>query len=298
MDFYHENKSKKEHWESGQAILHRQQQETKKEPGQQNYELKNSYGTLHYLKKDKKNRQEKEGFSLEAFESPGTPVHTEKEKHIDRKTMKKNSRTHEKNLFTSEIPLHNQALFYEMSNNKKSDDFLKCMKALVHRQGHQTLRDAFGFLEQEPERLELEEMKKQQQRVTPEAKDRHELTMEEFSSINKRIDNLGSRLHKKEAKEQHLCSELQTMLAQNADGKFSKGKRVSDHLKHAQEEKENQSNTKKKSRSGNGRRNMPTNHTIAQAPPENEPETGIDNDAETTVENMHQSDIHIPGNPV
>lgn len=293
MDYDSKDKQKKERWESGQAILHRQQQTTKQTPHRQDYELKNSYGSLRYLKKDKENRQEKEGFSLEAFESPGTPVHTEKEKHIDRKTMKKISRIDKDALFASEIPLHNQALFYNMSDNKKSKAFLQCMKELVHRQGHQTLRDAFGFLDQEPERLELDALKEQQQRTEPKTERPHELTMEEFSSMNKRIDNLSSRLHKKEAKEQQLCSELQTMLSQRANDKLSKGKRFSDHLKHTQAEKENQSNPKKKGRSGAKLRNMaPLNHTVAQAPPENEPGAGIDDDAETTIENARRQGAH------
>lgn len=312
MGIYHKDELKKERWESGQAILHRQQQEAKKRPRQQDYELKNSYGTLHYLKKDKKNRQGKEGFSLEAFEAPGTPVHTEKEKHIDRGTMKNISRGDKKALFASEVPLRNQALFYEMSGSKKSDAFLKCMKELIRRQGHRTLRDAFGFLEQEPEQLELEVIKSQRQGGMPQTKKEetdqlairqktergriptmeedmerpHKITIEEFSSINRRIDNLSSRLHKKEAKERQLCSELQTMLSQRAEERFSKGKRLSDHLKHTQEEKENQSNAKQKSRPDNRRRRMSElNQTITQAAPESETETDIDSGAETAEEN-------------
>lgn len=239
MSAYYKDETKKERWESGQAILHRKQQETKKDSRKQtDYELKNSYGTLHYLKKDKKNRQEKEGLALEAFEAAGTPVHTEKEKHIDRAAMKKVSQGDKKTLFSSEVPLRSQALFYDMSGSKKSNAFLKCMKELIRRQGHRTLRDAFGFLEQEPERLQLEAMKSVQNGFLPENKmeHQHDLSLEEFAAANRRIDNLSSRLRKKEAKEQQLCSELQTMLAQRTEDRSSKEKSLSDRPSHAQED--------------------------------------------------------------
>lgn len=249
MSFYWKEKPQNRRWESGQSILHRQQPETKKDTHkQEDYALKNSYGALHYLKKDKKAGQDREGFSLEAFEAAGTPVHTEKEKHLDRTTMKKVNHGDKKTLFSSEVPLRSQALFYDMAGSKKSESFLKCLKELMRRQGHQTLRDAFGFLEQEPERLELEAMKDQQQRITPEKKMEypHELTIEEFTTTNKRIDNLSSRLHKKEAKERQLCSELQTMLAQRAEHKRSAEKHLSDRPKHTQELWAKQSNEREK----------------------------------------------------
>lgn len=243
MSVYYKDEEKKERWESGQAILHRQQQETKKDSREdKDYELKNSYGTLHYLKRDKKNRREKEGLAIEAFEAPGTPVHTEKEKHIDRASMKRVCRGEKKSLFSSELPLRNQALFYDMSDRKKSDAFLKCMKELLRRQGHRTLRDAFGFLDQEPERLELETLKSRQKNILPEDKTEHqqELTLQEFASTNKRIDSLNSRLHKKEAKERQLCSELQTMLAQRTKDKPAKERRFPDRPVYALEEQEKQ----------------------------------------------------------
>lgn len=259
MGFYLKEKPQNKRWESGQSILHRQQPETKEDAHkQEDYTLKNSYGALHYLKRDKKARQDREGFSLEAFEAAGTPVHTEKEKHLDRATMKKVSHGDKKTLFSSEAPLRNQALFYDMSGSKKSDNFVKCMKELIRRQGHQTLRDAFGFLEHEPEQLELEAMKDPQQRVTPETKTEapHELTIEEFTSTNRRIDTLSSRLHKKKAKERQLCSELQTMLAQRAEDKHAAEKHLSDRPKHTQEESEKHSNSKRKNSSDNRRGSM------------------------------------------
>lgn len=207
MGTYFKDEQKKPRWESGQAILHRDNPKTARQPkDRKSYEVKNSYGRLKYLKKDEKNGQDKEGFALEAFESPGTPVHTEKEKHIDRATMKKISSGNEKTLFASETPLRNQAIFYEMPISKKSTAFLNCMKKLVHQRGHQTLHDAFGFLEQEPERLELDVQKEKKTDLSP----------EEFGQKNNRINTLNSSLLKKEAKERQLCSELQTMLDQRS----------------------------------------------------------------------------------
>lgn len=207
MGTYFRDEQKKTRWESGQAILHKSNPETaRQQEDQKSYEVKNSYGRLKYLKKDEKNGQDKEGFALEAFESPGTPVHAEKEKHIDRATMKKISNGNEKTLFASETPLRSQALFYEMPISKKSTAFLNCMKKLVHQRGHQTLHDAFGFLEQEPERLELDVQKERKTDLSP----------EEFGQKNNRINTLNSCLLKKEAKERQLCSELQTMLDQRS----------------------------------------------------------------------------------
>lgn len=259
MGFYEKEKPQNKRWESGQSILHRQQQETKKDTHKQkDYALKNTYGKLHYLKKGTKAGQDREGFSLEAFEAAGTPVHTEKEKHLDRAAMKRVSHGDKKTLFSSELPLRNQALFYDMTGSKKSEHFLKCMKELIRRQGHQTLRDAFGFLEQEPERLQLEAMKEQQQRITPGMKTEYpqELTIEEFTAANRRIDTLSSRLHKKEAKERQLCSELQTMLAQRAKDRRFAQKPPSDSLTHTRENPQKQSNSKEKNSSDVRRASM------------------------------------------
>lgn len=206
MGIYFKDDKKKERWDLGQAILHREFRETQKpqrDERQPGFELfKNSYGRLSYLEKGQDSRQEKEGFALEAFEAPGTPAHTEKEKHLERSSMKKVNNGDRKKLYASEVPFHNQAFFYEMSGAKKSGAFLKCMKMLVHRQGHQTIQDAFGFLDQEAEQRELEALKE----------NRNELFSDESGRVNKKMDALTSRLQRKEAKERQLCNELQVML--------------------------------------------------------------------------------------
>ena len=201
MGIYFEEERKKTRWDSGQAMLHKESMENQKEriPQKDNeaYRIINSYGTLRYLKKDKKKGDNREGFAVEAFEAPGTPVHTEKEKHLNRQNMKKVKINNKQTLFSSEVPLRNQALFFNMTGNKKSAELLKYMKALIRKQGHQTLKDTFGFLDQEPERVELEALKSEQQ-----------------DTDQKRIDTLNNRLRRKEAKERQLRSELQLMLDQ------------------------------------------------------------------------------------
>lgn len=199
MRIYDKDKPEKERWESGQAILHREFQQEQDEKA---YGVKNSFGRLDYLKKGRKPGQDKEGLSLEAFEAPGTPVHTEKEKHLDRSSMKKMNHGERSKLYASEVPFHNQAFFYEMSGAKKGAAFLKCMKKLIHQQGHQTLKDTFGFLDQEEERLELKRLEENQNEHLPEG-----------SGLDyKRIDTLNGRLLRKEAMERQLCSQLQLML--------------------------------------------------------------------------------------
>lgn len=221
MGIYFEEEQKKRRWDSGQAILHKETLDTKKEENLQKdneaYRVTNSYGTLRYLKKDQKSGGNREGFAVEAFEAPGTPVHTEKEKHLDRQNMKKLGHYNKKNLFSSEIPLRGQALFFDMTGRKKSTELLKTMKELIHRRGHQTLEDTFGFLDQESELMELEFLKSEQKdSLSPESKltDRQLLPEERQDTIGKRIDTLNSRLLRKKAKERQLCSELQLMLDQ------------------------------------------------------------------------------------
>lgn len=255
MGTYFKDKTKEPRWDLGQSILHREHQETKKrDKEQKTYEVRNAYGRLEYRRKDKKTAQEREGFALEALEAAGTPVHTEKEKHIDRTSMKKINHGEKKTLFASETPLRNQALFYDMSGSKKSADFLKCMKQLIHRRGHQTLKDAFGFLEQEPERLELLARRESDKGLLPQEKEgettfdapekesQDNLCLEEFSQKNKRIDTLNSRLLRKEAKERQLRSELQVMLDE-----LTRKQRSSGSLKQAakQQEKQPQQNKKR-----------------------------------------------------
>lgn len=254
MGTYFKDEPKKTRWDSGQSILHRENRKTKKqENGQKPYEVKNAYGKLDYRKKDKKTGQQREGFALEAVEAAGTPVHTEKEKHLDRASMKKVNHGEKKTLYSSEVPLRNQALFYDMSGSKKSSDFLKCMKQLIHRRGHQTLKDAFGFLEQEPERLELLAQREMDRGLLPREKEgetasaAHEkdsqsiLSLEEFSQKNKRIDTLNSRLLRKEAKERQLRNELQAMLDER-----TKKERFSGSSKQTPKHDENQPDSKGK----------------------------------------------------
>ena len=287
MGIYFKEEAKKKRWESGQSILHRENRETEKEGQAQNpYGLRNSYGGLRYLEKDEEGRKQKEGFALEAFEAPGTPLHTEKEKHLDRASMKKVSHGDKKTLFASELPLRNQAIFYEISGGKKSDAFLKCMKELVRQRGHQTLQDAFGFLEQEPERLELEALKETRQEPMPETtkgnqetlsqeerKERQDkLSLEEFDEKNKRIDSLGSQLRKKEAKERQLCSELQTMLAQRAKEKLSKERQLRTQTGQLPESPGKQQKGKRKKASGSvPRRQTLSGSAAAPTPPESGP---------------------------
>ncbi len=196
---YEKDEQKKDRWESGQAVLHR---ELAEEPDEKAYCVKNSFGRLDYLKKGREPGQDKEGLSLEAFEAPGTFLHTEKEKYLDRSSMKKINHGERRKLYASEVPFHNQAFFYEMSGPKKGAAFLKCMKKLIHQQGHRTLEDAFGFLDQEEERLELKQLEENQNEHLPEISDQD----------HKRIDALKSRLLRKEAMERQLCNELQVML--------------------------------------------------------------------------------------
>ena len=72
--------SKKQRWEKGQSIHH------KDDKGR--FQIENTYGRLQYIKEDSAQFEKKEGFLLEAKEAPGTPGHTEKEKHINWKTLK------------------------------------------------------------------------------------------------------------------------------------------------------------------------------------------------------------------
>lgn len=228
MGIYFEEEKKESRWDSGQAILHK---ETVKKPNGKNpqkdseaYRVTNSYGTLRYLKKDKKKGGskkgfDKEGFAVEAFEAPGTPVHTEKEKHLNRQNMKKIKQDSKQTLFSSELPLRNQALFFNMTGTKRSTDLLKYMKGLLHRQGHQTLKDTFGFLDQEPERMELEALNyEQKDSLSSQSRqaDQQLLPEERQDTTQKRIDTLNNRLLRKEAKERQLCNELQLMINQRA----------------------------------------------------------------------------------
>lgn len=230
----------KPRWEKGQAVLHREDQER---PA-----VTNAYGSLTYIKEEKKeNKTEnktgyqsrypkekaRQGFVIEAREAPGTPVHTEREKHLSMKSIKKVKGRDERFLYSTEFPFRDQAFFYDVTEKKKSRKFLDCIKRMLEEQGHMTLQDAFGFLEQEPERLEKQRLEKERLR---------ELTLEEFDTMNKRIDDLNGRLLKKEAKERQLCSELQLMIdrsrfdinaAEISDGQERGKKEIPDDWKQA-----------------------------------------------------------------
>lgn len=243
MGIYFEEEKKESRWDSGQAILHKEsgkkQDERDSQKDSEAYRVTNSYGTLRYLKKDKKRDGskkglDKEGFAVEAFEAPGTPVHTEKEKHLNRQTMKKIKQNDKQTLFSSEVPLRSQALFFNMTGMKKSTDLLKYMKELLRRQGHQTLKDTFGFLDQEPERMELEVLKSEQK---------------DSLSSQKRIDTLNNRLRRKEAKERQLCNELQLMI-----DKSTRKEVLGDHQNRSQEEQETSQKGKKKNDDSSQRR--------------------------------------------
>ena len=228
MGTYFEEEQKKARWDSGQAILHKEsvKKTNEKNPQKDNeaYHITNSYGTLRYLKKDKKKGEYREGFAVEAFESPGTPVHTEKEKHLNRQNMKKIKQNSKQTLFSSEVPLRNQALFFNITGSKKSTELLKYMKELIRKQGHQTLKDMFGFLDQEPERMELEALK-----------------LEGQETAQKRIDIINNRLRRKEAKERQLLNELQLMLDQRTREEV-----LDTHQNHSQKEEEKSQKDKKK----------------------------------------------------
>ncbi|MCI8484940.1 MAG: hypothetical protein HFH41_11465 [Lachnospiraceae bacterium] len=229
MGTYFREEQKKSRWESGQAILHRELQKSKttentekekdrkSQKKQEFYGLKNSYGRLHYLEKEKADRKksgsDRKGFVLEALEAPGTPLHTEKEKHLNPVSMKKISRRGKQTLFASEVPFRSQALFYDISDSKKSAHFLKYMKEIIQKNGHQTLKDAFGFLDQESERQELNFLT---------AEKRESLSGEFASEDHQRMDTLHHQLHRKEALERQMCSDLQLMLNQPREKKQSK----------------------------------------------------------------------------
>jgi len=254
MGIYFEEEHEKPRWDSGQAILHKEtgKPETR-EPQKDNeaYRVQNSYGTLRYLKKERNKESGKEGFAIEAFEAPGTPIHTDKEKHLDRQTMKKIRQNDKQALFASETPLRNQALFFDMKGGKKSDDFVSYLKELLYRQGHQTIEDTFGFLDQEPERAELKALKE----LRPE---------ERQDAASKRADTLNSRLHRKEAKERQLCSELQLMLDQRSREEF-----LGDYQNRSQNEQETE-------HSDSPQKRLYSDPELSESAPEGEEDTDPD----------------------
>lgn len=241
MGTYFEEEREKTQWESGQAVLHSEsvKPQEHKEGQRENdrnletYRVQNSYGTLRYLKKDKKRGETKEGFAVEAFEAPNTRLHTDAEKHLNRKSIKKVKQNDKQTLYASELPLRDQALFLDMRGGKKSVDMIQYMKMLVQKQGHQTLKDAFGFLDQESERAELEALR--EKRKNPEEK-------EQRDADNKRINTLNSRLLRKEAMERQLRNELQVMLDQRGREEVLEAQK--DHAQNASETADAKQNTK------------------------------------------------------
>lgn len=184
-----------EKWEKGQSIHH------KDDRGR--FQIENTYGRLQYIKESSYGDKRKEGFLIEAKEAPGTPGHTEKEKHIDLEALKKVRLKGERFLYSSEKPFQNQAVFYDITEKERSREFMACMKRMLSEYGHRTLKDTFGFMEQDPERLEKKALEQERLR---------ELTLEEFDLVNKQIDRLNDRIQKKEAKERQLKDELQLMI--------------------------------------------------------------------------------------
>jgi len=244
MATYFKDKEKKERWESGQAVLHKENAQN--DLAEKKWGIKNSYGRLQYMKKGEKRGEEKEGFSLEAFEAPGTPLHTEKEKHIERASMKRITHGINQDLFSSELPLRNQALFYDLTDSRESKDFLDCMKHLLHTRGHQTLKDTFGFLDQETERRELELLKEEQKEHVSEGLDYENnlsFTDENRNAYSKRMDTLNGRLLRKEAKERQLCADLQLMLNQQMKKEYKKN--LSEHMHNEPEHDKKPEKTKK-----------------------------------------------------
>ena len=181
-------------WELSQSLLHIDDREK--------LVAENAYGKLRYAKEG-----ERRGFIVEAKEAPGTPVHTEHEKHLDMKKMKKvgmeNARArYEVNLYAAGLPFENQAFFYDISDKDRSREFVKCTRHMMKKRGHRTMEDAFGFLDVRTDRQEKELLEKER------AKD---LTTEEFRDINSRIDTLNDRICKKESKREQLQKTLRIM---------------------------------------------------------------------------------------
>lgn len=212
---------KQPRWEESRSILH--------ETDREEYQAENAYGILKYAGDenagrrpdrqqrkrrtggDRNSRGEKqEGFVLEAKEAPGTPAHTEREKKLDPDHMKQSRIKSERHLYASELPLKNQAVFYNISEWRRSDDFLECLKELIRSTGHTTVKNMLGFLDQEGERAQMERLMEMR---------RGELSAEQFGEINRQIDTLNDRLLKKKSKESEMCTKLQLMIDRREEGK-------------------------------------------------------------------------------
>lgn len=186
---------KRSEWESGQSVLH------KDEKGISTIE--NVYGSLNYTKGGGRHSQEKKGFVLEAKEAPGTAGHTEKEKQFQPELRKKVKMKDERFLYTSEIPFRDQAIFYDVTEREKSDEFIACLKNMIEIFDHRTVREVFGFLDQRPERLWKEILERERTQ---------KLSAASFGQVNHQMERLNAQLQKKEAREQQLCAQLQLMI--------------------------------------------------------------------------------------
>lgn len=196
-----ESERKQPRWDNAQSILH--EKDRKGEQEQREVEVKNAYGSLRYVKENKEQGTKKEGFILEALEAPGTLTHTYQEKHLKMASMKQIREREERFLYASGVPFKSQAIFYDVREKRRSREFLDCLKQMLKSRGHRTLKDTFGFLCQDTERLLKQNLERERLR---------KLTLEEFDVINKEIDMLNSRIRKKEAKERQLCDRLQLMI--------------------------------------------------------------------------------------
>lgn len=190
---------KQPRWEKGQSVLHKDDKK---------FKIENAYGGLRYAKEDISEGQKREGFAVEAKEAPGTPGHTEKEKHLELTKMKKVKMGGERFLYASGTPFRNQALFYDVERWERGREFLESMKEMLGTFHNSTMENTFGFLEQEPERLQKQMLEQRR---------RQELTLEEFHDLNGTLDHLNSSLQKKEASERQLCTQLQQMLDQRKE---------------------------------------------------------------------------------
>ena len=185
---------KQPRWEKGQSLLHKENRE--------GFWQENVFGKMEYVREEKTG-QEKKGFVMKAKESPGTPLHREKEKHLELDKVKKVNMKRERFLYASGAPFRNQAVFYQVTEWERSQEFLQCIKDMMKEYGHRTLEEAFGFLDQRTERREKRKLMEEQKK---------QLSLEEFCSLTHDLDIVDRRIRKKEAKERQMCGELQLMI--------------------------------------------------------------------------------------
>lgn len=194
-------------WEKGQAIFHKKEYEKKKgkkRGRREKFEAANAYGSLRYVEREF-DGQARHGFILEAKEAPGTLGHTEQEKHLPAEGLHKVRWKEESPLYAAGAPFGNQAFFFDVSVQERSRDFLECLKDMVRTQGHRTVKDTFGFLEQDSDRW-------QKAQLIGEGEGMQEKSLEEFEAFHRRMNELNSRIQQKEERERQMCGELQRML--------------------------------------------------------------------------------------